>query len=268
MDKNLDYIEINREAWNRRTSFHVDSDFYNTPAFIAGKSSLNSIELELLGDVKGKSILHLQCHFGLDSISLSRLGAEVTGVDLADAAINKARSLAKEIDENTKFICCDVYDLPKHLDEQFDIVFTSYGTIGWLPDMDKWAEVVSRFLKPKGKFVFVEFHPVVWMFDDDFEKIGYSYFNREAIIESTEGTYAEKDAGESFDHVSWNHPIGEVLNSLIDSKLVLNELKEYDYSPYDCFSHTEESEKGKFRIKHLGSKIPMVYSMVLEKGIG
>lgn len=265
MNKNLDYIEINREAWNRRTSYHVDSEFYNTPAFIAGKSSLNSIELELLGDVKGKSILHLQCHFGLDSISLSRLGAEVTGVDLADAAITKAKELANETNQDTKFICCDIYDLPQYLDEKFDIVFTSYGTIGWLPDMDKWAQIVSRYLKPTGQFVFAEFHPVVWMFDDDFSNVGYNYFNRDAIIESTAGTYAEKDADESFDHVSWNHPISEVVSALLSSGLELKHFEEYDYSPYDCFSHTEEFEKGKFRIKHIGSKMPMVYSMVMEK---
>ena len=117
----------------------------------------------------------IQFHFG-------RLGANVTGVDLSDKAIESANNLAKEANIDATFICCDIYDLPKHLNEKFDIVFTSYGTIGWLPDIEKWANVVSHFLKPNGKFVFVEFHPVVWMFDDDFKGIKYRYFNSEAII--------------------------------------------------------------------------------------
>ena len=151
-------------------------EFYDLDNFVKGKTSLNSIELDLLGDVKGKTILHLQCHFGQDTISLSRLGAEVTGIDLSDKAIQSAQQIAKDTHSNANFICCDIYDLPNHLDKQFDIVFTSYGTIGWLPDLDKWANIVSHYLKPNGQFVFVEFHPVVWMFDDNFEKIGYNDF--------------------------------------------------------------------------------------------
>ena len=105
------------------------------------------------------------------------MGAHVTGIDLSDKAIDQARILAKELNVDTEFICCNIYDLPKHLNKTFDIVFTSYGTIGWLPDLNAWANIVSQFLKPKGQFIFVEFHPVVWMFDDNFESIGYNYFN-------------------------------------------------------------------------------------------
>ena len=137
MEAKLDYLEINRQAWNNKIDTHLKSAFYDLDSFLQGKSSLNDIELKLLGDVKGKSILHLQCHFGQDSISLSRLGAEVTGVDLADKAIASAKEIASKTNSTTKFICCDIYDLPNHLDEQFDIVFTSYGTIGWLPDLDR-----------------------------------------------------------------------------------------------------------------------------------
>jgi ubiquinone/menaquinone biosynthesis C-methylase UbiE len=226
---------------------------------------LNSIELELLGDVSGKTILHLQCHFGQDSISLSRLGASVTGVDLSDKAIESAQKIAKETHSTTTFICCDIYDLPNHLNKQFDIVFTSYGTIGWLPDLDKWAKIVSKFLKPGGQFVFVEFHPVVWMFDDNFEKIGYNYFNSGAIIESESGTYADKNAAIFNENVSWNHSLSEVINSLIKNGLEINQFDEYDYSPYNCFNNTIEVEPKKFRIKHLEDKIPMVYSLIAKK---
>lgn len=162
------YIEINKHSWNNRTETHLNSEFYNMTGFLIGETSLNEIELELLGDISGKSILHLQCHFGQDSISLSRLGANVTGIDLSYKAIENAKIIAEKTQANTTFICCDIYDLKKHLDEKFDIVFTSYGTIGWLPDLDKWASIINHFLKPNGKFVFVEFHPVVWMFDDKF----------------------------------------------------------------------------------------------------
>ena len=164
MNEDFDYLEINRKSWNNRVDVHLKSDFYDVEGFLKGESSLNDIELGLLGDIKGKSILHLQCHFGQDTISLGRLGANVTGVDLSDKAIDHAKILAGKANVNATFICCDIYDLPAHLNEQFDIIFTSYGVIGWLPDMNKWAQIISNYLKPNGKFVFVEFHPIVWMF--------------------------------------------------------------------------------------------------------
>lgn len=265
MNLEKNYIEVNRQSWNNRTDAHLKSEFYDLPGFMKGKTSLNDIELGLLGDVKGKTILHLQCHFGQDSISLSRLGAEVTGVDLSDKAIESAKQIAKDVNSNANFICCDIYDLPNHLDKQFDVVFTSYGTIGWLPDLDKWAAVVSKFLKPGGKFVFVEFHPLVWMFDDNFEKIGYNYFNSGAIIETESGTYADKSADISNEYVMWNHSFSEVVNSLIKNKLEIISVDEFDYSPYNCFNKTVEVEPRKYRIEHLGNKIPMVYSIVAKK---
>jgi len=197
---------------------------------------------------------------------LGRMGAEVIGVDLSDKAIESARQIAVNTNSGTHFICCDIYDLPNHLDKQFDIVFTSYGTIGWLPDLKKWAKIISKFLKPNGQFVFVEFHPVVWMFDNNFAKIEYNYFNAEAIIETEQGTYADKNAEINIESVGWNHSLSEVVNNLIGSGLTINSLDEYDYSPYNCFSRTIEFEPGKFRIEHLGNKIPMVFSILAAKG--
>jgi ubiquinone/menaquinone biosynthesis C-methylase UbiE len=259
------YIEINKQSWNKKTAAHLASDFYDVEGFLNGNSSLNEIELELLGDIKGKSVLHLQCHFGQDTISLARLGAKTTGVDLSDKAIESAIELAERAGIESSFICCDIYDLPNHLNEQFDIVFTSYGTIGWLPDIDKWAKIVSRYLKSKGKFVFVEFHPIVWMFDDDFQEIIYKYSNSEAIIETESGTYADRKADINKECITWNHGMGEVVNSLIKNGLAINALDEYDYSPYDCFNKTIEFEPKKYRIKHFGNKIPMVYSIIAKK---
>jgi len=255
------YIDINRESWNNRTEIHVKSAFYDLDGFLKGNSSLNDIELSLLGDIKGKSVLHLQCHFGQDTISLSRLGAKVTGVDLSDIAIEKAKQIAKDTESNATFICCDIYDLPNHLNEKFDIVFTSYGTIGWIPDLDKWAKIASDFLRPNGQFVFVEFHPVVWMFDDDFEALAYRYFNSGAIVETEVGTYADKNADLKQSYVMWNHSISEVINNLIKHGLEIKSFDEFDYSPYNCFNKTIEFAPKKFRIKHLADKIPMVYAI-------
>ncbi|MBP9794011.1 MAG: class I SAM-dependent methyltransferase [Flavobacterium sp.] len=260
-----DYIAINKKTWNNKTDVHVTSDFYDNESFLKGKSTLMDIELPLLGDISGKKILHLQCHFGQDTMTFSRMGAKATGVDLSDKAIEKAREFATQLDLDTQFICCDLYDLPNHLNEQFDIVFTSYGTIGWLPDLDKWADVISKFLKPNGKLVFAEFHPIVWMFDNHFKEVFYSYFNIEPIVEEETGTYADKNAPLETKTITWNHPTSEVLNALISNGLEINSFNEYDYSPYNCFNETEEFEPGKFRIKHLQNKIPMVFSLVATK---
>ncbi len=265
MQGNHDYLNVNKQTWNNKTDVHIASDFYDMKSFMNGKPTLNSIELELLGDVKDMKILHLQCHFGQDSISLSRLGANVTGVDLSDKAIERATEIAQKLNIDATFICCDIYDAPKFIDEKFDIVFTTYGTIGWFPDIDKWANVVSHFLKPSGKLVFAEFHPVVWMFDNDFKTVFYNYFNVEPIIEDESGTYADRYSDISSQTITWNHPISEVINSLIKNGLQINSFSEFDYSPYDCFNETEEFELGKFRIKHFGNKIPMVYSIQATK---
>ena len=259
------YLDINRNSWNAKVEPHLKSDFYFVDEFIAGRTSLNSIELELLGDIKGKKILHLQCHFGQDSISLSRMGAHVTGIDLSDKGIAAAKDLAAQCGTDTNFVVADLYQLPELLNDKFDIVFTSYGTIGWLPDLHKWANVISHFLKPGGKFVFIEFHPVIWMFDDDFTHIKYNYFNEKPIVETNEGTYADKTAPLVLDYVMWNHPTSEVLTSLLNANLEILSFEEYDWSPYACFRHNDEFEKGKFRIPQFGNKVPHVFSLVAEK---
>ena len=260
-----DYVNINRNAWNIKTDVHLESDFYENKEFLQGKSSLNDIELDLLGDIKGKKILHLQCHFGQDSMSLARMGAKVVAVDLSDNAIEKAKMINNQLGLDVEFICSNIYDLPDYLDQQFDIVFTSYGVIGWLPDLDKWATIISKYLKKGGQFIFVEFHPLIWMFDDNAKQIIYSYFKTDAIEETIKGTYAEKTANVEYQTVTWNHSLSEVLQSLIKHEIQIKSFNEHDYSVYNCFNSTIEVEKGKFRIKHLGDKIPMMFSLLGEK---
>ncbi|CAA7387037.1 class I SAM-dependent methyltransferase [Chryseobacterium fistulae] len=259
------YLEINKNSWNAKVEPHLKSDFYFVEEFLKGRSSLNSIELKLLGNVQNKTILHLQCHFGQDSISLSRLGAKVTGIDLSDKAIDAAHDLAKKCGTDTTFICSDVYQLPDVLNEKFDIVFTSYGTIGWLPDLNKWAKVINHFLKPNGLFIMAEFHPVVWMFDDDFTKISYNYFNEKPIIETYIGTYADQAAKITQEYVMWNHSLSEVFQSLNNNHIQILHFEEYDWSPYPCFKHVEEFEQGKWRISQFGNKVPLVFSLLSNK---
>jgi SAM-dependent methyltransferase len=257
----MDYLQINKQLWNERAALHPDSAFYEMEAFRSGKNSLKEIELSLLGSVAGKTLLHLQCHFGQDTLSLARMGATVSGVDFSEEAIARARKLSDELQIPAKFYCSDIYAFPQQTDEQFDIVFSSYGTIGWLPDIDKWAAVVAHHLKPGGRFIFAEFHPVIWMFDNDFKEVAYKYNKSEPIVETLSGTYADREAAIQHQSVSWNHGLAEVIGSLLRQGLQLKQFQEFDYSPYDCFAHTEERSPGKFQIKAFGDRIPMVYAL-------
>ena len=259
------YQSTNRDAWNKRVSAHLASDFYSVEGWKAGKTSLNEIELSLLGDVKGKSILHLQCHFGQDSLSLARMGAKVVGVDLSDEAIKTAQQLNQELGLDAQFVVSDILELIGKIDQKFDMVFTSYGTIGWLPDLNKWAETIAHYLIPNGKLVFAEFHPVVWMFDDDFEKVTFRYFNDEAIVETTTGTYADTDAQFEKTEISWNHGLAEVFHALEANAMILKNFEEYDYSPYNCFTGMKKLDERKFIIEKHGNKLPMVYSLTAIK---
>lgn len=267
MPEPTEYLDLNRALWNAKTEHHLHSAFYDVAGFRAGNSSLQDIERALLGQVQGQRVLHLQCHFGLDTLSLARQGATVTGVDLSDEAIAAARRLASELQLSAEFICCDLYSLPEHLPAEpgFDVVYTTYGVLGWLPDLERWAAVVARYLRPGGRLVLVEFHPVVWMFNPDFTALQYSYFNRETIQETETGTYADRAAPITTTSVSWNHSLAEVLGSLLRTGLQLTDFQEYDSSPYNCFAHTVEVAPGQFQIEPLAGKLPLVYSVVAEK---
>ncbi|CAL1521136.1 class I SAM-dependent methyltransferase [Chitinophaga sp. MM2321] len=266
MENESIYLAANKTLWNKCTPVHVTSAFYNVAGFVNGNNSLNSIELELLGDVQGKKILHLQCHFGQDTLSLARMGANTTGIDLSDAAIAEANTLAAQLQlqDKARFICCDLYSLPAHLQGTFDIVFTSYGTIGWLPDLDKWAGVVNHFLKPGGQFIMADFHPVMWMFDDSFTSIRYNYFNTTTIVEEVAGTYTDGGSDLKSVSYSWNHSLSEITGSLTGKGLQIQVFREYNYSPYNCFSNMVE-KNSRFYIKGMEEKLPMVYAFKFFK---
>ena len=261
------YFEENKKSWNKRTAVHKDSEFYDVDSFKKGKSTLNKIELDDLGDVSGKKLLHLQCHFGMDTMSWAREGASCIGVDLSDEAINLARQINTELDLDAEFICCNVYDLEKHLNKKFDIVFTSYGTIGWLPDLDKWAELIAYYLKPGGIFYIADFHPALWMMDENFEQIKYNYFNTEVITEEVSGTYSDRNAPiKSIEH-GWNHPFSEIINALLKNNLQIQQFNEYPFSPYNCFNNMEQTDDGMWRIKDMNEKMPMMYTIKAIKQV-
>jgi 2-polyprenyl-3-methyl-5-hydroxy-6-metoxy-1,4-benzoquinol methylase len=259
------YFDANQDLWNQRTVIHKDSSFYDVAGFKQGRNLLTAIELKEMGDVSGKKMLHLQCHFGVDSLCWARMGAEATGIDLSEVAIDEARKLNAELGLNAKFLCSNIYDLKTVLDDKFDIVFTSYGVIGWLPDLDKWADIISHFLKSGGKFYLAEFHPVVWMFDDEFQTIKYCYEKREVIETEIQGTYTDRNANICAKEYGWNHSISEVLNSLINLGLTIEFMNEYMYSPYPCFNPIVKNSEGNWWIKGLEDKIPMVYTVMAKK---
>ena len=263
----------NKASWNKRTAVHKDSAFYDLEAFKKGKSSLNTIELEALGNVKDKKLLHLQCHFGMDTMSWAREGAIVTGVDLSDEAIKLAREINAELKLNAGFICSNIYDLVDKTNvgsanlkkESFDIVFTSYGTIGWLPDLDKWAEIISFYLKPGGVFYIADFHPALWMMDDDFKYVKYDYFNTSIIQEETAGTYTDRNAAIKSTEYNWNHSFAEIFSALLKHQMIIKEFMEFPFSPYNCFNNVEQGADDMWRIKDMNGKLPMLYSIKATK---
>jgi len=257
-----EYLRTNRALWNGWARLHAKSRFYDLEGFKAGKTALQAVELAELGDVAGKSLLHLQCHFGMDTLSWARKGALVTGVDFSDEAITLARSLSQELDIPAKFIRADIYDLPQVLDRQFDVVFTSYGVLAWLSDLRRWAEIVARHLKAGGTFYMVEFHPLVGMLDDAGERIEYPYFHSaEPIRYEAQGSYAEPEADFAHTAYEWAYGLGEVVTALIAAGLRLEFLHEFPYSTYGCFPFLEEGEPGRYVLKGQSNPVPLMFSI-------
>ena len=257
------YYETNKATWNDKVETHKNSDFYRLEDFKNGWNSLKSIELERLGDVSGKSLLHLQCHFGQDTLSWERLGATVTGVDFSGEAIKLARELTTELDMNARFIESNVLELDKNLEEQFDIVFTSYGTICWLGDLEKWANLINRFLKPGGTFFIAEFHPILNMYEWDTAEIEFPYFyNAEPSYEEVEGTYANQGADIRGKEYFWFHPISKVTNLLLQQGLTLELFEEFPYSPYNCFPNIDK--KGEDYYVYNKTKFPLPHAYCLK----
>ncbi len=263
-----DFRRANRARWDELVAVHVGSKFYDLDAFKRGRSSLDEIEIKGVGHVLGKSLLHLQCHFGLGSLSFARLGAEVMGVDFAPKAIELAEALAQEEDLTADFLCCDLYDLPYRLDRRFDTVFTSYGVLSWLEDLEKWGQIIARYLKPGGRFFMAEFHPFLFVFDDEPNteslKVRYPYFAQPEPLRFVENESYASDGETTIENkvaYEWCHSFSDVLQALISAGLRIDEVREYDRCCYQALPTMVEVERGWWQLpKHMGS-VPLMFSI-------
>ena len=257
-----DWLDANRVQWDERVPLHVESEFYDQSALRAGRGGLAPIEEGELAEyfpegLAGKRILHLQCHFGADTLALAQRGAEVVGVDFSKPAIVYARALAAELDlaDRSRFVIANVYDLRHTLPqpESFDIVYTTWGTIGWLPDVAEWARIVEWYLKPGGKLYFADGHPAAYVFDgagdDGLPRFSYAYdADGQPDVVDDGSDYADPDAAlQNTRTFEWNHPLGETLAALTATGLSLDFLHEHYALPWKMFPVLERGDDGMYR---------------------
>lgn len=259
------HLNQNKKLWDNWTTGHFTSDFYDVQGFLKHRNSLTEQELEHMPDLNGKRVLHLQCHFGQDTLSLATLGARVCGLDLSTVAIEKARELATKMEVNAEFIEHDASQPFAPWAAQFDVVFASFGVIGWHPSASRWMDAAFSYLKPGGKLVFLEFHPAIWMLDDDFDQLKYPYLNGDPIVTLEEDSYAAAGA-EPTTCTTWNHGVSDVLAPILNHpERELITFKEYDYSPHAFFkNHTEIAPK-RYQFKGREGIMPMTYAVVARK---
>lgn len=264
------FQQANLNLWNELTVIHAASEDYAVEDFKAGKTQLNSIELEELGDVDGKSMLHLQCHFGRDSMMWARLGAKVTGVDFSDKAITLARQLNQELDLGCEFIQSDVLDLIGKIDQQFDIVFTSYGVLVWLSDLEVWGEMVAHYLKPGGVFYIAEIHPFSMILEDEQDKsewgVRYPYFHDPKPLKfDTQGSYVDRSAHvEQSVNYEWAHSISDIISALTHPGLHIEYMHEFDFTVYKQFPFLQK-KNGYWHLPAEMVKLPLLFSLKAHK---
>ena len=266
-----EYRQVNRQWWDERVDIHVRSTFYRLDEFRAGQSMLDPIVREEVGEVSGKSLLHLQCHFGLDSLSWARLGAQVTGVDFSPRAISRAQDLATKEEIDARFVESDLYDLPEKLDESFndsfDVVFTSYGALPWLSNLPEWARIVARYLKPGGVFFIAEGHPLALALDDETDdglRIRYPCMGDagDALKFHSPGTYADRDAAcESETTYEWCYTLSEVIMALLDARIELQTVREYPFCYWECVPSMEKGDDGWYRLPKDWPAVPLMFTI-------
>jgi SAM-dependent methyltransferase len=270
-------LNSNRELWDAWTKIHVDSAFYDVPSFRSGERPIRlaDYEREEVGNVEGRTLLHLQCHFGLDTLSWARLGAKVTGADFSGEAIDAARVLAAEVGLAATFVMSDLYRLPDVLDEQFDIVYTSGGVLEWLPDIASWGRVAAHFVRPGGFLYLTEIHPVAEAFENEGVEPGelrlaYPYWSHpEPLRFEVKGSYADPEARtDGLVGYGWDHSLGEILTSLADAGLRLEFLHEFDFVRWPV-DFLVQGEDGRWRLPD-GSKgsLPLFFSLKATKPPG
>jgi len=271
-----EYLEVNRASWDERATAHAASPDYAVARFAEDPGFLSDVvrfDLPRLGDISGLRGVHLQCHIGTDTVSLARLGARMTGLDLSPAAVAEARQLAERAGADVDFVETDTYSAVDVLGrEQFDLVFTGIGAICWLPDIARWAQVVADLLRPGGRLFIREGHPVLWALDDarpdGLLALEHPYFEHErASVWDDPGTYVETDV--TFVHNtthSWNHGLGEIVSALLGNGLELTMLEEHDSVPWEALiGQMEKLEGGEHRVADRPERLPHSYTLQAVK---
>jgi 2-polyprenyl-3-methyl-5-hydroxy-6-metoxy-1,4-benzoquinol methylase len=264
------WLSVNQASWNERVPIHTASEFYDVPAFVAGREALRDFELAEMSDVSGRSLLHLQCHIGTDTLSWARHGAVVTGLDFSEPAVEAARDLAERVGiQDARFVAANVYDALEALGGRtYDVVYTGLGALCWLPDLKAWAAVVAALVKPGGFLYLSEFHPLADILAEDCRTVELDYFSTEPRVWDEPGTYADLGAAtETTVSVDWAHTLGEVVSVLIGAGLRLEFLHEHDYTLYPRFSVTERDAGGKpeWRFPAGVPRVPLMYSLRASK---
>ena len=264
-------FEGNLAWWNERVPIHVASDFYDVARFREGGSTLRPFEVEEVGEVTGKRLAHLQCHFGLDSLSWARAGASVVGLDFSAPAVDAANQLAAESGLDARFVSSDVYDAEAALGgERFDIVYTGLGALNWLPDLSRWAEIVASLLVDDGFLYLSEFHPLTWVFGDDERVIEYDYFHDPdgvSFDDDIQGSYADLDVPTRNNSTrEWAHTLADVVTAVLGAGLRLELLHEHDYTLFPRFADLVEDREalsaGVVYLQPKGSpRLPLMYSL-------
>jgi SAM-dependent methyltransferase len=263
-----EWREANRANWDERVPIHASGGFYDVASFKAGQERLQPFEVEEVGDVSGKDLLHLQCHFGMDTLSWARRGARVAGLDFSAPAVEAARSLAVELGLEAAFVQSDVYEAAEALGgRSFDVVYTGRGALNWLPDLGRWAGVVAALVRPGGFLYLSEFHPFTEVFGDEDLTVERDYFRGEGPqVWDEPGTYA--DLGAETRHnltYEWNHPLGEVVGAVVSADLSVELLREYDYTSFPRWPFLEKSGVGTYRIPEGSPRLPLMYSLRARK---
>lgn len=265
------FTEANRALWEEWAQIHPGTEFYKLDEFRRGGSRIRPYELEEIGQYRGKDLLHLQCHFGIDTLSWARLGARVTGADYSENAVRQARALAAELGLEARFLCSPIEDLPNALEDRFDIVYTSRGVLGWLRDLDRWAAVIAHFLRPGGTFYITEIHPVVQVFDDDEGvtdlRFRYPYWDRPEPLEfEVKGSYADRDAQVSSPkEYAWAHSMGAIVTALASAGLRIDLLHELDFVDWPL-PFLEQGPDGMWRLpKDQPGELPLFFSLRATK---
>jgi SAM-dependent methyltransferase len=257
--------ELNRRWWDERVPIHVGSEFYDVEGFKAGAQPLTPFALEEVGDVTGKRLVHLQCHFGLETLAWARRGASAVGLDFSAPAVEAANRLAAETGLDAGFVNADLYDAVAALDgERFDVVYTGLGALNWLPDLSRWADVVGSLLADGGFLYLAEFHPFTDVFADDDLTVEASYFHDPAgiRIEDDGGTYADLTASTANNAThEWSHPIAEVIEVVLGAGLRLELFHEHDYTLFPRWPHLVVEPGGIWRQPDGSPRLPLIYSL-------